>query len=101
MKAVGHEQKVYEVGGLNEFTFNEIIDMIGMVTGRRRVKVHVPMPFMRACAALVEKLLSTPPITMDQLLMLEEDNVTGVNALTEVFGITPTGFEEGMRRYLH
>ena len=65
------------------------------------MKVHLPMPLMRPCAALAEKLLSTPPITRDQLLMLEEDNVTGVNALTEVFGIIPTGFEEGMRRYLH
>jgi NADH dehydrogenase len=101
VKAVGHEQVVYEVGGLKEFTFNEIIDMIAKATGKRRVKVHLPMPLMRPCAVLAEKLLSTPPITSDQLLMLEEDNVTGVNALTEVFGIIPTGFEEGMRRYLH
>ncbi|MCP3677893.1 MAG: complex I NDUFA9 subunit family protein [Deltaproteobacteria bacterium] len=101
VKTVGHGQKVYDVGGLKEFTFNEIIDMIAKATGKRRVKVHLPMPLMRPCAALAEKLLSTPPITRDQLLMLEEDNVTGVNALTEVFGIIPTGFEEGMRRYLH
>ena len=97
----GHEKKLYAVGGSEQFTFDEIIDTIAKVTGKRRWKVHLPMQLMRPLAALAETLLTTPPITRDQLLMVEEDNVTGVNALTTVFGITPTGFEEGMKRYLH
>ncbi|MFQ5585433.1 MAG: complex I NDUFA9 subunit family protein [Thermodesulfobacteriota bacterium] len=101
IKEGGHEGRVYEVGGPEQFTFYEIIDMIGKATGRRRFKVPLPMPLMRPAAVLAGIFISPPPITRDQLLMLEEDNVTEVNALTEVFGIAPTGFEEGMRRYLH
>ena len=97
----GHDKKIYEVGGSEQFTFDEIIDTIARAKGKRRWKVHLPMRLMRPLAALAEALLTTPPITRDQLLMVEEDNVTEVNALTTVFGVRPTGFEEGMMRYLH
>lgn len=58
------------------------------------------MRLMRPGAALAESILPKPPITKDQLLMLEEDNVTDNNALEPVFGIKPTRFEEGIRSYL-
>lgn len=92
--------KTYEIGGKDVFTFDEIIDLIGAAIGRRRLKAHIPMPLMRVVAALLERLLLRPPITRDQLLMLEEDNVTTDNALTGVFGITPVPFAEGTATYL-
>ncbi|MEE9591913.1 MAG: complex I NDUFA9 subunit family protein [Thermodesulfobacteriota bacterium] len=101
VKDRGHERKTYEIGGSAELTFDEVIDSIARVIGRRRLKVHVPMSIMRPVAAVAEILLSVPPISRDQLTMLEEDNITGDNALTEVFGIRPKGFEEGMRMYLN
>lgn len=92
--------KTYEIGGKDVFTFDEVIDLIAAAVGRRRLKAHFPMPLMRVIAALVERLLPKPPITRDQLLMLEEDNVTVDNALTRDFGITPVPFAEGMTTYL-
>ncbi len=93
--------RVFEIGGPQRYTFDEIIDLIAKVLGRKRLKVHVPMPFMRMGAAVAETILPVPPITRDQLLMLEEDNVTDENSLSDVFGIEPTDFEKGMRTYLH
>ncbi len=92
--------KTYEVGGPDKYTFDEIIDCIARVLGRRRIKFHVPMPFMRVGAMVAEALLPVPPITRDQLLMLEEDNTTDESTLKEVFGIEPVSFEDGMRTYL-
>jgi NADH dehydrogenase len=100
VKGRGHWRKTYEIGGAAELTFDETIDAIARVIGRKKLKIHMPMPIMRSVAAVTERLLSVPPITRDQLIMLEEDNITKDNALTEVFGIRPKGFEEGMRRYL-
>jgi hypothetical protein len=58
------------------------------------------MPLMKVNALLAEKLLSKPPFSRDALKMLEEDNTTKLNALTEVFGLRPKALSEGMRDYL-
>lgn len=94
--------KVCELGGPERLTFDDVIEKIARALGRKPpAKVHMPMPLMRVGAGLAETVLPTPPITRDQLLMLEEDNVTDNNALTGVFHIEPTGFVEGMKTYLH
>lgn len=92
--------RTLELGGPDVLTFDEIIERIGEVTNRQRRKLHVPMPLMRANALLAEKLLSKPPFSRDALKMLEEDNTTRLNALTEVFGLRPKPLAEGMREYL-
>lgn len=92
--------RTLELGGPDVLTFDEIIERIGEATGRHRKKLHVPMPFMKANALLAEKLLSKPPFSRDALKMLEEDNTTRLNALTEVFGLKPKALAEGMREYL-
>lgn len=92
--------RALELGGPEELTFDEIIERIGEATGRRRMKLHVPMPLMKANALLAEKLLSKPPFSRDALKMLEEDNTTNLNALVEVFGLKPKALAEGMREYL-
>lgn len=100
IKDIKHINRTYEIGGPEKLTFDEIIDTICKVLGRRRLKCHIPIFLMRPVAAIAEAVLPRPPITRDQLLMLEEDNTTEEKALEFVFGITPTGFEEGMKGYL-
>jgi NADH dehydrogenase len=92
--------RTLELGGPEALTFDEIIDRIGEVTGRKRMKLHMPMPLMKANALLAEKLLSKPPFSRDALKMLEEDNTTKRNALVEVFGLSPRTLSDGMREYL-
>ncbi|CAG1065802.1 NADH dehydrogenase,E; NADH dehydrogenase [uncultured bacterium] len=92
--------KTLELGGPEKLTFDEVIERIGEAAGLRRRKLHVPMPLMRANALLAEKLLSKPPFSRDALKMLEEENTTALNALVEVFGMTPRALSEGMREYL-
>jgi NADH dehydrogenase len=95
------KKTVYEVGGPERFTFDELIDTIAGVLGKRVLKIHVPMPIMRPGAAVAEVLFPRPPVTRDQLIMLEEDNVTDENSLEEVFGIKPTGLKEGLGTYIN
>ncbi len=90
----------YEIGGAKRLTFNEIIDTICRVLNKRRFKVHIPIVLLKPGALLMETLLPKPLITRDQLIMLEEDNITKKNTLKEVFNIEPTKFEEGIRSYL-
>ena len=95
-----HINKIYEIAGPEKLTFDQIIDTICRVLGRTRLKIHIPMPLMRPGALIAECIFPKPPITRDQLLMLEEDNVTDNNALETVFGIKPLRFEERIKEYL-
>ncbi len=100
IKGAQFVNKVYEIGGAEKLTFDEIIDAICRALGKTRLKIHIPIPLMKIGAAIAEAILPKPPITRDQLLMLEEDNITDNNALEAVFGIKPLRFEDGIREYL-
>ena len=91
---------VLELGGPERLSFDEIIDAVAAALGRRAVKLHIPTALMRPVAALAERLLPAPPLTRDQLLMLDEDNVTDHNALEEVFGMEPRRLADGLKSYL-
>lgn len=100
VKNHGFMGKTYEIGGRDCLTFEEIMDTICRVLKKRRVKLHIPIPLLKPGAFLMEMLLPRPLLTRDQLIMLQEDNITSQNALKDVFGIEPTGFEEGIKGYL-
>ena len=91
---------VYDVAGPEKLTFDEIIDKIASFTGRRALKMHVPLALMGVGAALAEVLLANPPITRAELPMLAEDNVTEDNALTGMHSIKMVSMDEGFRKYL-
>jgi nucleoside-diphosphate-sugar epimerase len=64
-----------EVGGPQAVTWNELWGRMKAALGTRRPAFHVPFWLARGPAALLERLPS-PPLTRDQLRMLEgPDNV--------------------------
>lgn len=101
LKTEGAKDRVFEVGGPERVTFDGLIEAIASVLGKTVLKVHVPLGLMRVGAIVAETVLPSPPISRDQLLMLEEDNVTDENPIEEVFGIKPKGLEETLRTYLN
>jgi uncharacterized protein YbjT (DUF2867 family) len=101
-ETVGH---TYDLCGMEVLTFDEVLDAIFHVTGRKRWKMHVPAWFARWQATLLEftfpRLLGrAAPLTRDQLIMLSEDNTGNPNPANNLFGLKPTGFEEGIASYL-
>lgn len=92
--------QTYEVGGTTAHTLDEIIDMIGLILKRRKVrKVHLPFPLVRRMA-LVLQGFPFFPVTTDQLLMLEEDNVCDPTPFYRTFGVSPLSFRTGLERML-
>lgn len=64
-----------ELGGPEALTWNELWQRIAKTLGVRRRLVHLPVGPLRAQAVLLERL-PNPPLTRDQLRMLElADNV--------------------------
>jgi len=90
--------KTFDLGGPDQVTWNELYDRLRRILGKRRATLHVPMGVMRAGATLAEKL-PRPPVTRDQLTMLEDaDNVGDVHPAIGTFGIRPIGLDEQLRR---
>lgn len=92
--------QTYEVGGPDPHTLNEIIDLLGEILKRRKVrKVHIPFPLVRRLA-LVLQGLPFFPVTTDQLLMLEEDGVCDPTPFYRTFGLSPVPLAKGLERML-
>jgi uncharacterized protein YbjT (DUF2867 family) len=90
----------YELGGPRVWSFRELLAFILKETGRRRPLVEMPMGLVRLQARLGE-LLPNPPITRDQLILLQRDNVVAPGALTLAdLGITAQPVEALVPAYL-
>jgi NADH dehydrogenase len=90
----------YEVGGPDTATMVELLDLIGAALGRTGVrKMHVPIGLIRPLARLLHRLPGFP-ITPDQLVMLEEDNVCDPQPFYTTFGLAPVRLATGLRAML-
>jgi NADH dehydrogenase len=82
-----HAGQTYELGGPNVLTMAELNKWICETTGRHRAIAALPDPIGKAIARLTG-WLPMAPITWDQWLMMQKDNVaTGPGF--EAFGIHP------------
>jgi uncharacterized protein YbjT (DUF2867 family) len=96
--APGAANRTFELGGPDRVTWNELYGRIARTLGKRRVTMHVPLSLARMGAALAEHLPS-PPLTRDQLTMLEAgDNVADTTAAHQTFEIEPISLDEQLRR---
>lgn len=88
-----------EVGGPEELTFDEVVEDLRSALHSVKPVIHVPTALMRPAAALMERILPHPPVTLDQLIMLDEDNITSENAVYE-FVEKPVSYREGLKKFL-
>lgn len=90
--------QTYEVAGPEAYRFVDLLDKIGSALGRPRVrKVHVPLGLIKTMTRSFG-WLPFFPVTMDQLIMLEEGNVTDPSRFYADFGITPEPIAVGLKR---
>ncbi|MBN1654849.1 MAG: complex I NDUFA9 subunit family protein [Deltaproteobacteria bacterium] len=100
LSMVETETKSYEVGGLQTFSYNRILDEIARALGKiKALKVHFPLVIMRPSIAMLERY-SFFPITTDQLKMLLMSNTCDEKPYMTAFGIDPVKFRDGISEYV-
>lgn len=97
--------QTYDLCGADVLSFENILEEILRVTGRKRLKMHLPVNFSRGLAAFLEFYFplvanKAPPLNRDQIIMLDEDNVGSAQPANELFGLKPIPFREGISAYL-
>lgn len=94
------EGKIAEIVGAEEVTLEEIADVIARCLNIKKIPVHIPMPLMKAVAAMMGVLPIKPPVTLVQLRMLEEGSTADPAPIRRIFGISPAGFRDAIERDL-
>jgi uncharacterized protein YbjT (DUF2867 family) len=107
-KSLGERQSIgqtYDLCGPEALRLAEIVDCILTVVQRRRLKMQVPVGLARCQAFVLElvcrrMLRTAPPLTRDQLLMLQEDNLGDPRPANELFRLQQVPLREGIAEYL-
>ena len=95
---------IYELGGPEAKTFRALMQLMLREIGRKRLLLPIPFTLARVQAFFLE-WLPTPPLTRDQVRLLERDNVVSDEAAREGrtllgLGITPTALAAVLPSYL-
>jgi NADH dehydrogenase len=103
VKAVTGESflnEMFEIGGPEQLTYEEVTVAIAESMGVVRPTLHMPLFFMKSLARVLETVLPRSPITTDQLIMLQEDNVCSMRDIRDAFGIEPIPFRDGLKQFI-
>ena len=92
--------KTYELAGPRIYSFKELMVLLLAEIDRKRILMPVPWGIARLQAAVLG-LLPQPPLTLDQLKLLQRDNIASgqLPGFTEL-GIVPDGPEAILPAYL-
>ena len=98
--------QTYDLCGPDRLTLPQILQAILRATGRRRLIVRIPRSLAWYPTAVLEqvfpRILRQPaPLSRDQILMLEEDNVGNPEAAEREFQIRSISFADGIGAFLH
>jgi NADH dehydrogenase len=98
--------QTYDLCGPDRLTLPQVLQAILRTTRRRRMMVCIPRALAWYPTAVLEQLfpriLRRPaPLSRDQILMLEEDNVGNPEAAEREFQIRSISFADGIGAFLH
>jgi NADH dehydrogenase len=98
--------KTFDLGGPELLSLRQVLETIQEVLGKSRRLMRVPgcvlWPLALLCEWVIGKALNQPPpLTRDQLTMLEERNEADIGPAQEILGFAPRSFRAGISTYLH
>lgn len=86
--------RIFELGGARIYSYREIVEQVLAHVGRRRLLLPVPFSAWKWLAGMTS-FLPHPPLTPDQIILMETDNVVGSEVGTFAdLGIEPHSLEQ-------
>ncbi|QBQ53686.1 complex I NDUFA9 subunit family protein [Nitrosococcus wardiae] len=86
--------KIFELGGAQIYSYRDIVERVLAYFDRRRLLLPVPFSVWKILARMAS-LLPNPPLTRDQVILMEMDNVvgTGIGTFADL-DIDPRSLEQ-------
>lgn len=91
--------RVFEIGGPEVLTMDQVIRTALKVAGKRRALLHQPKWLMKAVAS-VAQFAPGRPLTPGLVDFVTMDGAVDTAALTAAYGLALTPLEDGLRSYL-
>lgn len=90
----------FDIGGPEHLTYKEIVEAMSESIGRRKPVFNIPMGLMKISALFFDAVLSSPPVTPDQLRLLESDNICDIGTIEKNFGFVPLKLREALKEFV-
>lgn len=84
-----HNQ-MYEIGGPEYLTFNQVVQTIIDALGIQRSLVHLRQPYLRALTVLLETVLPSAPVSVYWLDYLATNRAGSLDAIPRLFDLMPS-----------
>ncbi|MEO9254030.1 MAG: NAD(P)H-binding protein, partial [Tepidiformaceae bacterium] len=92
-------QKIFEIGGPEVLTMDEIIRTALRVSGKKRPLLHQPKWLMKFVASIIQHAPGRP-LTPDAIDFITMDGDADTGVLREAFGLPLTPLAQGLATYL-
>ena len=89
-------RKAFNVSGALPLTFNEMVETVAGLLGRKCWKLHMPVRPMVCGLRLSERMRVRLPIKAEQILRLNEDKAFDHGDAVDAFGFRPRTFRAGV-----
>jgi NADH dehydrogenase len=85
---LGH---IVELGGPEVVTYENMFDWFLKARGIKKAKLKLPVPLVAIPAIAMEAVSTNPPITSDEVHMIQADNLAaGIDSVSSQFGWRPS-----------
>jgi NADH dehydrogenase len=82
--------QMYEIGGPEYMTFNQVVQTIIEVLGIQRSLIHLRQPYLRALTVFLENLLPATPVSVYWLDYLATNRASSLDAIPRLFNLMPS-----------
>jgi len=90
----------FDIGGPEHLAYRQIVEELSRAAGYRKPTFSIPMGFMKLSTSILERFLPSPPVTSDQLRLLEQDNICAVDGVYRQFGFIPMKFADALQEFM-
>ena len=91
---------MFDIGGPEQLTYKETVEILAESAGMKKPVFNVPMGLMKISALFLETVLSSPPVTSEQLRLIESDNICDPEAVEKQFGFRPTPLRDALKEFI-
>jgi len=90
----------FDIGGPEHLAYKQIVEELSRAAGYRKPTFNIPMGFMKLTASILERFLPSPPVTSDQLRLLEQDNICDIDSVERQFDFMPMKLAAALKEFM-
>ncbi len=88
--------RIFEIAGSEQMTYKQLYLTLMEVLGIDKPTFGIPVNLMKPIAYIMGAIMEKPPITTQQLIMLQEDNIADLREMQEVFDLKLVPLKEAL-----